>query len=332
MKALVTGATGFIGGNLVRELLKDGHDVRALCRAGSNRSNIEGLDVEVAVGDLRDRDSLGPAMKGREALFHTAALYSLWSPNPGDFVRTNVEGTTNILEAAMEEEVERVVYTSTASVFGHWKGGLIPDEKNSSSLDEIVDGYHRSKFIAEERALEFCSRGLDLVIVNPTAPIGPWDPKPTPTGRIVLDFIKGRMPAYIDTGINIADVRDVARGHILAYEKGRAGERYILGNRNLTLKGLLEALAGVTGMSAPRVRLPYGLAMTLAHVEHLLSVKLLSKQPRIPVAGVRMARHPMYFDSSKAVSELGMPQTPIETALRDAVSWFRERESLGAAA
>ena len=243
-----------------------------------------------------------------------------------------MEGTTNILEAAMEAEVERVVYTSTASVFGHWKGGLIPDEKTLSSLDEIVDGYHRSKFIAEERALEFCSRGLDLVIVNPTAPIGPWDPKPTPTGRIVLEFIKGRMPAYIDTGINIADVRDVARGHILAYEKGRAGERYILGNRNLTLKELLESLAGVTGMSAPRVRLPYGLAMTLAHVEHLLSVKLLSKQPRIPVAGVRMARHPMYFDSSKAVSELGMPQTPIETALRDAVSWFRERESLGAAA
>ena len=332
MKALVTGATGFIGGNLVRELLKDGHDVRALCRAGSSRSNIQGLDVEVAIGDLRDRDSLGPAMKGREALFHTAALYSLWSPNPGDFVRTNVEGTTNILEAAMEAEVERVVYTSTASVFGHWKGGLIPDEKTLSSLDEIVDGYHRSKFIAEERALEFCSRGLDLVIVNPTAPIGPWDPKPTPTGRIVLDFIKGRMPAYIDTGINIADVRDVARGHILAYEKGRTGERYILGNHNLTLKELLEALARVTGMSAPRVRLPYGLAMTLAHVEHLLSVKLLSKQPRIPVAGVRMARHPMYFDSSKAVSELGMPQTPIETALRDAVSWFRERESLGAAA
>ena len=300
---------------------------------GCLRVELEGSEsVEVAVGDLRDRDSLGRAMKGREALFHTAALYSLWSPNPGDFVRTNVEGTTNILEAAMEAEVERVVYTSTASVFGHWKGGLIPDEKTLSSLDEIVDGYHRSKFIAEERALEFCSRGLDLVIVNPTAPIGPWDPKPTPTGRIVLDFIKGRMPAYIDTGINIADVRDVARGHILAYEKGRTGERYILGNHNLTLKELLEALARVTGMSAPRVRLPYGLAMTLAHVEHLLSVKLLSKQPRIPVAGVRMARHPMYFDSSKAVSELGMPQTPIETALRDAVTWFRERESLGAAA
>ena len=332
MKALVTGATGFIGGNLVRELLKDGHDVRALCRAEADRSNLKDLDVDVAIGDLRDRGSLTGAMKGREALFHTAALYSLWSPDPGDFVKTNVDGTVNILEAAMEAEVDRVVYTSTASVFGHWKGGPIPNESSSSSLDEIVDGYHRSKFIAEEQALEFCSRGLDLVIVNPTAPIGPWDPKPTPTGRIVLDFIKGRMPAYIDTGMNVADVRDVARGHILAFEKGRTGERYILGNRNLTLKELFQALGSAAGMPVPRFKLPYGLAITLAHVDQLLSVKLLSKQPRIPLAGVRMARHPMYFDSSKAVSELGMPQTPIETALSDAVSWFRSRASLGVAA
>ena len=332
MKALVTGATGFIGGNLVRELLKEGHEVRALCRAEADRWMLDGLDVDIALGDLRDRASLDRAMDGQEALFHTAALYSLWSPNPEDFIRTNVDGTVNILEAAKEASVGRVVYTSTASVFGHWKGGAVPDEGSSTSLDEIVDGYHRSKLIAERRVLEFCKQGLDIVIVNPTAPIGPWDPKPTPTGRIVLDFIRGRMPAYIDTGINIADVRDVARGHILAYERGRTSERYILGNRNLTLKELFKTLADVTGMSAPRVRLPYGVAMTLAQLEHLLSVKLLSKQPRIPLAGVRMARHPMYFDSSKAVTELGMPQTPIENALRDAVAWFRHRGALGVAA
>ena len=329
---LVTGATGFIGGNLVRELLSDGHEVRALCRSGADMTSVEGLDVEVAVGDVRDRASLGRAMEGRKALFHTAALYSLWSPNPGDFAKTNVEGTENILDAAMEAGVGRMVYTSTASGFGHWKGGPIPNESSRCTPDEIVDGYHRTKFLAEQKVLEYCARGLDVVIVNPTAPVGPWDPKPTPTGRIVLDFIRGRMPAYIDTGINIVDVRDVARGHILAYEKGRTGERYILGNRNVTLKELFEALGRVTGMSAPRVKLPYRLAMTLAQVDLLFSVKLLSKAPRIPVSGVRMARHPMYFDCSKAVSELGMPQTPIEEALRDAVMWFRGRGAMGVAA
>lgn len=332
MKALVTGATGFIGGNLVRELLASGHEVRALCRPEADMTNVEGLEVEVAVGDLRDRASLDRAMEGREALFHTAALYSLWRPDPGDFARTNVEGTVNILESAKGAGVDRVVYTSTASVFGHWKGGPIPNESSRCTPNEVVDGYHRTKFLAEEKTMEYCQKGLDVVIVNPTAPVGPWDPKPTPTGRIALDFIRGRMPAYIDTGINIVDVRDVAQGHILAYEKGKRGERYILGNRNVTLKELFEALGRVTGMSAPRVKLPYGLAMTLAQVDHLFSVKLLSKAPRIPVAGVRMARHPMYFDCSKAVAELGMPQTPIERALRDAVTWFRGRGAMGRAA
>ena len=332
MKALVTGATGFIGGNLVRELLSDGNEVRVLCRAGADLTNVEGLEVEVTIGDLRDRASLDRAMEGREALFHAAALYSLWSPDPGEFVRTNVEGTVNILDAAKKAGVGRVVYTSTASVFGHWKGGPIPDESSRCTPDEIVDGYHRTKFLAEEKALEFCGQGLDLVIVNPTAPVGPWDPKPTPTGRIVLDFIRGRMPAYINTGINIVDVRDVARGHIMAYERGKKGERYILGNQNVTLKELFGVLGDVTGMSAPWVKLPYGLAMTLAQMEHLFSVKLLSKAPRIPVSGVRMARYPMYFDCTKAVLELGMPQTPIEEALREAVSWFRCRGAVGAAA
>lgn len=332
MKALVTGATGFIGGNLARELLSDGHEVRVLCRPEAEMTNVDGLEVEVALGDLRDPASLARAMEGREALFHAAALYSLWSPDPADFARTNVQGTVNVLEAAMRAGIKRVVYTSTASVFGHWKGGPIPNEASICTPDEIVDGYHRTKFLAERKALDYCRRGLDVVIVNPTAPIGPWDLKPTPTGRIALDFIRGRMPAYIDTGINVVDVRDVARGHILAYAKGRTGERYILGNRNLTLKELLETLGRVTGLSAPKVKLPYGLALTLARVDHLLSVKLLSRAPRIPVSGVRMARHPMYFDCSKAVSELGMPQTPIDVALRDAVAWFRGRRTMGVAA
>lgn len=332
MKALVTGATGFIGGNLARELLSDGHDVRVLCRPEADMTNVNGLEVEVAVGDLRDRTSLDRAMNGRDALFHAAALYSLWSPDPADFARTNVQGTVNILDAALKAGVARVVYTSTASVFGHWKGGPIPNEDSICTPDEIVDGYHRTKFLAERKALDYCRQGLDVVIVNPTAPVGPWDPKPTPTGRIALDFIRGRMPAYIDTGINVVDVRDVARAHILAYQTGKTGERYILGNRNVTLKELFQALGKVTGMSAPRLRLPYGLAMTLAQVDHLLSVKLLSRAPRIPVSGVRMARYPMYFDCSKAVSELGMPQTPIDVALRDAVAWFRARETMGVAA
>ena len=256
MKALVTGATGFLGSNLIIELLKNGVEIRALVRPGSKTTNLKGLNVEIITGDLLDKASLDNAISGCDVLFHTAALYKLWTLRPNDFLKHNVDGTKNVLQAALEADVSRVVYTSTASVFGHWKGGPIPNENAKCSITEAIDGYHQSKFIAEAEALNYCSKGLDLVIVNPTAPIGPYDIKPTPTGRILLDFINGRIPAYIDTGINVVDVRDVARGHILAFEKGKTGERHILGNRNLTLKELFKLIGDVVGMPPPKFRMP----------------------------------------------------------------------------
>ncbi|MFQ5933652.1 MAG: hopanoid-associated sugar epimerase [Dehalococcoidia bacterium] len=325
MKALVTGATGFIGGNLVRELIGDGLQVRALVRPDSDITALSGVDVEMVSGDLLDVESLEKAVAGCEALFHVAALYRLWTRDPTSYDRANVQGTRNVLEAALKAEIRRVVYTSTAAVFGHWKGGLLPNENSKVALDEMVDGYHRSKYKAESQALEYCSKGMELVVVNPTAPVGPWDVKPTPTGKVILDFLRGRVPAYIDAGLNLVHVRDVARGHILALQKGRPGERYILGNRNVTLKELFRILAPLAKRRAPSVRLPYWLVLSTAYLDHWVSVGLLKKEPLVPLAGVQMARAPMYFDSTKAVQELGLPQTPVEEALEEAVAWFRQR-------
>ena len=237
-----------------------------------------------------------------------------------------------MLDAALKAEVGRVVYTSTASVFGHWKGGPIPNEDAVTGLEDIVDGYHRSKFLAEAEALKYCSNGLSLVVVNPTAPVGPWDVKPTPTGKMVLDFLRGKVPAYIDTGLNLVHVRDVARGHILAMEKGRVGQRYILGNLNITLKSIFQLLARIAHRRAPKLRIPYWVALGTAYMDQWVSGTLLRREPMVPLTGVRMARDPMFFDSSKAVRELEMPQTPIEEALEEAKDWFREHFKVRVAA
>ncbi|MCH7499837.1 MAG: NAD-dependent epimerase/dehydratase family protein, partial [Nitrospinae bacterium] len=260
MKTLVTGTTGFLGAALLRELIADGRDVRVLVRPGADRSNIEGLDAEVVTGDLRDRDSLAAALQGCEVLYHAAAYYSLWSRDKRTMYDINVQGTRNILEAAMTENVRKVVYTSTVGCIGLWPDGRPADEQTPLDPAILCNDYKLSKYQAEQAALEFAGRGLPVVVVNPSAPVGPWDIKPTPTGKLILDFINGKMPAYLDTGLNLIDVRDCARGHLLAEQKGTVGERYILGNRNLSLHEILLALEKITGIPAPRIKMPYWVA------------------------------------------------------------------------
>jgi len=324
MKALVTGATGFIGSNVVRALLERGYQVRALTREGSNLSNLAGLDVELAVGDVRERASLERAMEGCDCLFHLAAAYALWTPDPQPIYDINVDGTVNALAAARAAGVHKVVYTSSESTIGIARNGEPGTEALFAEPDELAGHYKRSKYLAEQVALRASEDGLDVVVVNPTTPIGRGDIRPTPTGQIVVDFLNGRMPAYVNTGLNLVDVDDVAVGHVLALEKGRPGERYILGNKNLTLKEILAALGRVTGRRAPRLRLPLWVALGAAYVSEFTARRVTGGPPRIPVTGVKVARHFRYFDCSKAVRELGMPQTPIEEALDKAVRWFRE--------
>ncbi|HOG45187.1 MAG TPA: NAD-dependent epimerase/dehydratase family protein [Anaerolineae bacterium] len=322
MKALVTGATGFIGSNVVRALLAQGYQVRALLRECSNRANLAGLDVEPAPGDVRDRASVERALTGCDVLFHMAAAYALWVPEPQMVYDTNVEGTVNVLNAARAAGVARAVYTSTESTIGIAQNGDLGTEAMFVEPSDLAGHYKRSKFLAEQLALRMAGEGLEVVVVNPTTPIGPGDVRPTPTGQIVVDFLNGKMPAYVNTGLNLVDVEDVAQGHILALEKGRPGERYILGNRNLTLKEILGALSRVTGLPAPRLRIPIWLALWAAYASEF-AARRLGGPPRIPVTGVKVARHFRYFDCSKAVRELGLPQTPIEQALGKAVRWFR---------
>jgi dihydroflavonol-4-reductase len=324
MKALVTGGTGFVGASIVRELIYNSWKVRALVRRASTRGNLDGLDVETAEGDLRDPDSVRRAMAGCEVVFHCAAHYALWVPRPAEIYETNVTGTVNILMAAEDLGVDRVVYTSTVACVGLPKGGSAGTEEMYISPDEAVGHYKRSKVLAEREARKAFDRGLPVVTVNPSAPVGPYDIKPTPTGQIIVDFLNGRMPAYLDTGLNLVDVRDVARSHLLALEKGRPGERYILGNENLTLKEIFDLLARISGRPSPRVRLPYGVALLAALFDEGINGRLLRRTPRVTISGVRLARKRMFFDSSKAVRELGHSKSPVETALRDAVDWFRE--------
>jgi dihydroflavonol-4-reductase len=325
MKALVTGGTGFIGANIVRELLKQGFDVRVLLRKDSNRRNIEGLAVEVYQGDLRDSLSLDKALDGCDVLFHAAASYALWSANPEAVYESNVKGTENILKAALRKNIKKVVYTSTESTIGIPNHEIPGNEKNTSLPEELSGDYKKSKLMAEKLALQMCrDEGLPLVVVNPTLPIGAYDIKPTPTGQLIVDFLNHKMPAYVDSGLNAVDVRDVARGHVLAYEKGRIGERYILGNKNVTFREILVMLEGITGIKAPTVKFPFWFALGAAYIDEFISGKVLKKHPRVPMAGVKTARKLRYFDCSRAVIELGMPQTPVETALETAVNWFRE--------
>ena len=321
MDVLVTGGTGFVGANLVRALLEGGHQVRVLARPGRDRKALVGCATEVVTGDLLDPESVHRSVRGCRIVFHVAADYRLWVPDPTGLYRTNVDGTRNVLEAALRAKVERVVYTSTVGALGIPKDGSPGTEATPVTLDEMVGPYKRSKFLAERVAEEFSARGLPVVIVNPSAPVGPWDVKPTPTGRMIVDFLRGRMFATLDTGLNLVHVADVARGHILAAEKGRAGERYILGGRNCSLGEIFDMLARITGLPAPRLRVPYALAWLGALASEGVA-RLTERPPRASLTAVRMAKKRMYFSAEKAVRELGLPQTPAEQALRDAAEWF----------
>ncbi|MCH7713026.1 MAG: NAD-dependent epimerase/dehydratase family protein [Chloroflexi bacterium] len=323
MKVLVTGATGFIGGNLARMLWRDGYQVRALVRPGSNTTAIDGTGIEPMPGDILDRKSVARAAQGCQALFHCAAAYTFWSPDPKLVYRTNVEGTATVLDAAGDAGVPKIVYTSTVSTIGFAPGG--PGNEETPLDPKILTGaYKRSKYQAEQVALDRAAQGLPVVVVNPTAPVGPWDVKPTPTGRVVLDFLKGRIPAYISTGMNLVDVEDVAAGHILAMKKGRPGQRYILGNINVTLMQLFSMLGEITGLRPPRWQVPFWLVTAAGYLDQMVEGNLMGREPRIPVEGIKAARHPMYVDCTKAVDDLGLPQSPVEKALANAVHWFTE--------
>jgi dihydroflavonol-4-reductase len=315
---LVTGATGFIGWHVARLLAERGHKVRALVRPSSQ---LRELEAEPVTGDLRDAASLDRAVAGCGLVFHVAADYRLWARNPDELYRSNVEGTRHVLEAARSQGVERVVYTSTVGCIGVPKGG-VGDETVPVTLAEMKGAYKRSKFLAERVALEFAASGFPVVVVNPTAPVGDHDVKPTPTGKIVLDFLKGAMPAFIDTGLNLVDVRNAAEAHLLAAERGRPGERYIVGCENLTLAEILEKLAGLTGREAPRVRLPYAVAYA-AGVVTTGWARVTGRPPRAPLDAVRMARKKMWVSHDKARRELGFSPAPVDAALGRAVEWFR---------
>jgi dihydroflavonol-4-reductase len=314
---LVTGASGFLGWHIARLLSAHGHHVRALCRPSSQ---IRELEVERFTGDLREPDSLTRAVAGCDLVFHVAADYRLWSRDPRDLYRSNVEGTRNLLEAAERAGVERIVYTSTVGCIG-MPPDREGDENTPVSLDDMTGHYKRSKWLAEEVALAKARDGLPVVIVNPTAPVGDHDWKPTPTGKIIADFVRGRLPAFIDTGLNLVDVRDVARGHLLAAEKGGIGERYILGCENLSLEQILSRLAGITGKSAPRLKLPYAVAYA-AGVLTTSWANFTGRPPAAPLEGVKMARKKMFVTHAKASQQLGFSPGPVDGALTRAVEWF----------
>lgn len=321
MDVLVTGATGFVGANLVRALLADGAGVRVLARRTSSLKALTGCPVEMVHGDILEPDSLRRAVAGCRLVFHVAADYRLWAPDPGALHRINVDGTRNILEASAQAGVGRVVYTSSVGTLGIPGDRRPGTETSPVSLTDMVGPYKRSKFLAERLAQDYAARGLPVVIVNPSNPIGPWEVKPTPTGQMVVDFLRGRMFGTLDTGLNLVHVADVARGHIRAAQAGRVGEKYILGNRNCSLAEIFASLARITGLPAPRMRVPYALIWLVA-LANEGAARLTRRPPRVPLTGVRMARKHMYFSAEKAVRELGLPQTPVEQALEDAVDWF----------
>lgn len=323
MKALVTGATGFVGAAVVRALIKAGIEVRVLARRDSDFSNLQQFKIDGAYGDLRDKESLRKALAGCGQLYHVAAHYALWARNPAIFYDVNVTGTKNLMEAARDVGTERIVYCSTIGAIGLPPGGGLGTEETPVSLEQMAGHYKRSKYLAEQEVLKLAQQGLPVVIVNPSAPVGEGDVKPTPTGQMIVEFMKGRMPAYIETGMNIVDVDDVAAGHLLAMQKGRIGERYILGTKNLMLRDIFEILSRLTGVAMPSVKLPRELILPLAYLNLAFSW-VTGIPPRIPLEGVKMAKYKMHYDCSKAIRELGIPQTPPEVALEKAVRWFRD--------
>jgi dihydroflavonol-4-reductase len=327
----VTGATGFIGSHVVRLLLQRGDRVRILARNSSRDINVEGLGCEVVLGDLKESISLLRCIQGCRRVYHIAADYRLWAKNPQEIYDSNVGGTRNLLSACCEAGVEKVVYTSTVGAIGMRRDGLPADEDSPVSLDDMIGHYKRSKFMAEQVAHEFAASGLPLVIVNPTTPVGTGDIKPTPTGKIILDFLRGRLPAYVDTGLNIVSVEDVARGHLLAEEQGRIGERYILGGENLSLRAILEVLARYSGRRMPAVRMPWIVALLFVSMDNLIMGTILGREPFTPLEGVKMARYKMYVSSEKARRELGFSPRPSEEALREALEYFQHEWHPGSA-
>ena len=321
MKTLVTGAAGFLGSHIARQLAARGNDVRVLMRASSSNRAISDLSLEYVTGDLRDAASLDRAMSGVQRVFHVAADYRLWAKHSQDIYDSNVGGTRNILQAARRAGVEQLIYTSTVATIAVDRPQL-PNEFTDSKLEEMVGHYKRSKWMAEQEALQAAKNGLPVIVAMPTTPVGPWDWKPTPTGKIILDFLNGKMPGYVETGLNFVGVEECAAGHLLVAERGKIGERYLLGAENLTLKGLLDLLSRLTGLPAPMMKIPHGVALGVAYVESAFS-RLIGKEPQIPVEGVKIAQHMMFVDASRAKRELGFHPGPVEAALQRAVRWYQ---------
>lgn len=319
LNVFVTGATGFVGANLVRLLLSEGHQVRALVRPQSDLTNLAGLDVEQVTGQLID-DDLSQKLQGCQVLFHVAAHYSLWRADRDQLWQSNVEGTRNLLQAARDAGIERTIYTSSVAAIGV-KAGDSADETYQSPVEKLIGDYKKSKYWAEQEAHKAAQLGQDIVIVNPSTPIGPWDIKPTPTGDMILRFLRRQMPFYLNTGLNLIHVQDVVRGHLLALEKGKTGERYILGHQNMTLKEMLDVLAELTGLSAPKGEIPAWIPLTTAWIDEVVLASV-GKTPSVPLAGVQMAKQMMFYNPAKAIRELGLPQTPVRQALQESVDWF----------
>lgn len=320
MTVLVTGATGFLGSHVARQLVARGESVRVLARTSSNRAALEGLGAEVAEGDLRDAASLDRAVAGAQKVFHVAADYRLWAKNTDEIYESNVGGTKNLLVAAKNAGVEKFVYTSTVATVAVDRPTL-PSEATESKLDEMVGHYKRSKWMAEREVMDAAKNGLPAVIAMPTTPVGPGDWKPTPTGKIILDFLTGKMPGYVNTGLNFVGVEDAAAGHLLVAEKGEIGQRYLIGAENLTLKQLLDELGRIAGKASPRLRIPHSVALMAAYADTAIS-KLRGKEPQIPVEGVKIAQHMMFVDCSRAKKDLGFEPGPVAGALERAVRWY----------
>jgi dihydroflavonol-4-reductase len=323
MLVFLTGATGFLGSHVARALAEQGADLRLLVRPTSNLKNLNGLKAETTTGDLRDVASVEKAMQGCEVVFHVAADYRLWVRDPQEMYLSNVEGTRAILAAARKNKVRCVVYTSSVATVGFTNNGHPADEDSPVSLADMIGHYKRSKFMAEQLALEAGRGDLRVITLNPTTPVGEQDIKPTPTGRIIVDFLKGKFPAYVDTGLNLVDVRECARGHVAALEKGRSGERYILGGEDLTLKQILDKLGAIAGLPSPSVKLPYFVAYAAGLVDQTISGRILGREPRATVETVRMGKKKMWASSAKAERELGWKILPADNALRRAVEWFQ---------
>ena len=324
MKVFITGASGFIGGNLVRRLVEKGYRVKALVRPGSKISTALVNEVEIVEGDILDFDTVLRGVSECRWVFHCAAAYKFWARDPRDIYKTNVNGTDNVLVAAHLAGVDRIVYTSTVGTIGLPKVGL-GNETTPLPRHQVVGNYKRSKYLAEKIVLKKATAGIPVIVVNPTAPVGAWDVKPTPTGKVILDFLKQKMPAYVHTGLNFVDVSDVAEGHILAAIKGTIGERYILGNQNMSLLELFENLQDLSGRKRPRLHIPNWIAMGVGQVDDLLENKILRREPKIPLEGIKMAQICTYVSSQKAVDQLGFPQSPVNEALNQAIQWFRDK-------